>query len=315
MNFGFNFSFSLHPQDMASNYHFRVNELPNQPYEPVNFFSVLSEDADFHEEVASALDQTFYYSCRSDDILPLLEAVEQAGAEFFALEASKDDNSIVWTSNKPGSYLITVSEHAFSHHAYAGRYLRFKKHIAPIGSPKYGVKFSATVSMTQEKYSKDIAALVSSVFKNSYVTILSDRAIDLMEAPVSDFRRIEGKILRTKIFSHSDLTPLCVSSISEEDLTVFCEYLSLLHLNAFPNYSNTHVSNTTRYEHGLPSGETEVPQSLYLTTVFKCSPLLFNILQNNTKALSVQATTNSSSYLSYHRGKDYYSMEFTRPTR
>ncbi|RKP31247.1 hypothetical protein METBISCDRAFT_22562 [Metschnikowia bicuspidata] len=87
-----------------------------------------------------------------------------------------------------------------------------------------------------------------------------------------------------------DLTPLSVSSISEEDLTVFCEYLSLLHLNAFPNYSNPHVSNTT-------------------------SPLLFNILQNNTKALSVQATTNSSSYLSYHRGKDYYSMEFMRPTR
>lgn len=298
---------------MAGSLKFRVNELPDPIYEPLRSFSAFSADPNFYTELQSALDRSFNYTCKTDEILNLLDAIEQSQASFFAVSASNRDNKLEWSSRDPTSYQITLTEHSFSHNSFMGRHLPFKKAIPPKGSSKVDTRYHATVKRSEERYSKDVNAAVAALFENSSVSILTDIALEL--GPMTkELQRKVGQITTTEFSHFTDVSPLTMSTISDEDQEEFSEYLGLLHLNSYPNLDDSHVSATTSYSHGLPAGDREVPLKLSLRSVSSPSPLLLSHLLKSPTCLSIQATTENRSFLSYYSGTALYTWEMVNQT-
>lgn len=297
---------------MSEPYDFKVDDLPDHIYEPLSFFSVITKDHGFLNEIREA-EELSYYTSQCSDVLKLLLEIESSPATFFALKAIQGNNSIEWSSKDSERLELRLNEYSYSHHHYVGRYLRFIKEIAPKGSVEYGTTFSASAKRSQEKYTKDLEAVVASLFSDAKVTLVIDSSLEELAASTCrNWNRINGQVKTCEILSFTDFTPFTADEVTEENLEEFYEYLSLLHLNAYPFFENSHVSATTSYLHSIEGGTKAAPAQLYLISLSGASPLLFSKLIQKEQCLSAQATTKKRSVLSYNNEEHLYTWKVSR---
>lgn len=297
---------------MTDPFQFKVDDIPDPIYEPISSLSFITQDPSFHNEVQEALEQNFYYTCLCNDVLGLLNDIENSPASFFALRAIQGNNKIEWSSNGSDHYHLQLSEYSFSHHHYVGRYLRFIKRSAGKGSPEHGTTLSASVKRSEEKYTKDVEAVLASLFSEAEVMVLSDTPLEGLTKSGRVWKRINCQIKNYKILSHTDLSPFTVNEILSDDLEDFYEYLSLLHFNGYPYFKDSHVAATTSYLHSIEGGNKAEPGELYLISLTQISPIvLFKLIQKEL-CLTAQATTKDISILSYYNGAHLYTWKVSR---
>lgn len=296
---------------MSGSLTFKANELPDTIYEPLQTFSAISMDPDFHTRFQSALTRSYYYTCRTDDILALLEVIEHSGASYFAVSASCGNNELKWSSKDSTSYQLTLAERSISSNSYVQRYLPFTKAIPLKGSAQYATSYTATVKRSTEKYTPDVKAVVEAVFHNSSVTILADVSLDL-KLITEEFQRRTGQSINTEISDFTDFSPLTLSNIGDDDQVEFSEYLGLLHLNSYPKLNDSHVSATTSYSHTIPVSDREVTCKLYLSFVSEVSPVVFSQFLSDQTCLSLQAKGKDTCNLTYFSGTGFYTWEMTK---
>lgn len=297
---------------MAQNCSFGKDELPDLVYLPLKTLSVISTDSGISDTLRSFLDQSYYYEGYSSDILALVNALETTEATFYSIKATAGENVFEWTSNNPETYSLKLSEQTYSHHAYIGRYLRFQKHIPAKGSAVYGTTFSCRANRSQEKYSKDLICLIGSVFCEASVVVLTDGPSEELAKLCSSWVQKEPLLETVEISSHTDLSPLTANTIDLDDIVSFYEYLALLHHNAYPDYSNSHVAATNSYQLELKGGDIKVPLKLYLVSVSDINPHVLHSLLRCETCLSTHATTGLESFLSLYNGEHLFTWKVSR---
>ncbi|WPK25964.1 hypothetical protein PUMCH_003306 [Australozyma saopauloensis] len=297
---------------MTSSYQFLANELPDQVFEPLKTLSVIHTDPSLSSDLSAASENAFYYKCIANDVFGIFKAIEQSKATFFSVALVDGDNKLTWNSQEADIFSISLSQHAYSHNAYVGRYLKFTKQIAPKGSPQYGTRFEALAKREGAKYSKDVHAMIEAVFPGSEVCVLTDRPLNDFETESVTFQEVRTSVKTVEISAHTDLSPLASSTVSDEESYKFLEYLSLLHLNAYPDLSNSHVAATNSYEPELSSGDKMKNEIYYLTYLSAANPLILSSMLQNTKCLSVQGTTETKSITSLYTTENLYTWEVSK---
>ncbi|OBA22418.1 hypothetical protein METBIDRAFT_153251 [Metschnikowia bicuspidata var. bicuspidata NRRL YB-4993] len=293
---------------MTEKYILQENTLPEFIAEPVKYLSVVSKQGSVKNILGELLKQSHVYKGTvNDNVFDIAESIVGSGAQYFSLKLNKNRNTLKIDSRTPKTVTITLTEHVFNHHAYAARYMKFKKLQPAKGSSDYIVYHTVTANWNgPEKYSKDLYALVSEVFACAELVLLTDSVyapkdevgslMDLHESAV---------VLEVKVFSPGEVdsgdsiaeTPDLLKLDVDEHHEVY-EYLSLVHLNSLPDYRNSHVGATSIYETPQAVHDLHLPlNSASLATVANVNPVLFYALANNPDVLSVQATTISGSYL------------------
>lgn len=296
---------------MSDSFKFQVDCLPDEIFKPLLSLSIITKDHDYFDEIGEVEQNYFTFQC--GDVLNLLQEIGDSAASFFVLEATQGNNTIEFTSEDRVHFKLQLSEYSYSHHHYVGRYLKFIKKIAAKGSTEYGTTFSASVKMSKEKYTKDVEALVASLFSDAEVTLLSDVPLEkVVHGRGRNWKRANSQIKKCEILSATNLTPLTVDEVTPDDLEDFYEYLSILHFNAYPSLENSFVAATTSYMYSIEEGTRVAPEKLFLISLSNISPDLLHEILHKEHCLSVQATTENSSFLSYYSGEHLYTWEVSR---
>lgn len=223
---------------MAS-YTFSILETLPSIHEPLKYLSVSSANPTWQQNQNWPA-HCYYHENGSDQLQLLLTHLQSSGN--FSLCAENDNDKLVYTSESP-QLTLTLKEATYSHNAYLGRYLRFTKHIPPKYSPDLETFYTASVSLdANTKYFKDFNVLLARVFSVCSICLLLDNEVPF---PLT---KVIASYLSTSIASHSEVCPLSTTEILSEDSHELYEYLCLLHLNGLPDYENSHVQATTRYE-------------------------------------------------------------------
>lgn len=222
-----------------TSYSFSILETLPTIHEPLTYLSVSAADPAWLQN--QNWPAHCYYKQNGFDQLPLLLTHLQSSGNF-SLCAENDNNKLVYTYSS-SQLSLKLTESTYSHNSYVGRYLRFIKHIPPKYSPDLDTFYTASVSLdANTKYFKDFNVLLARVFSVCSICLLLDNEVPF---PLT---KVIASHLSTSIASYSDLSPLLTTEIQSGDSHEFYEYLCLLHLNGLPDYENSHVQATTRYE-------------------------------------------------------------------
>ncbi|GEQ69552.1 hypothetical protein JCM33374_g3224 [Metschnikowia sp. JCM 33374] len=310
---------------MSEKLTFSVNTLPEFVAEPIKYLSVVTNSQTLENVVAGLLQQSHVYKGTGiNNVLEIVQSTIKSGAPYYVLEFTSDRNKLRIDSSSPKSVSLVLDDHTYNHHSYAGRYLRFTKCLPAKGSKDYIIYHKATANWGPEKYEKDLTALVAEVFTGADMTLLTTcgppniapggSLTDLHEkaSPSSTALYLpeDAKVsAETTADSPSGITDTLPSDVSQE----LYEYLSLVHLNALPDFTNSHVRATSLYE--IPDTVVKLPVSLSsasLVTITDVNPVVFYDLASNPDCLSIQATTETGSFLTVNSGDVTWNWALSR---
>lgn len=271
--------------------------------QPLSFISVLSSSKD----IGPLEDTCYYRSANFSDVLELFAQLSKSSS-YYSVEATANGNKLTFSSQSE-HLILSLREHTFFHHSYAGRYTRFTKDIPPKGSPGLEVRYNAEITMDPSlQHYRDIVALITSEFSGARVTVIAESSSDL-GGLLKQLEHRKPSSTITPIAPHSDLSSL-VKDVPPGCERELYEYLCLLHLNALPNMDDSHTRATNTYECPEAADVFDV-DALYLHTFSDASPQLFYQLLNNQSALSVLGRTDRAHWMSYNGANNVYFWSVT----
>lgn len=218
---------------------FRVlDELPSLSSQ-ISYLSVASADPNWHEN----LKYGNLHILENDTFSKLPELLTYLQTTKSCDLTAENNGSVLKFASKTQKFSLRLTDQAYSHNAYVGRYLKFRKHVPLKKSADLDIFYDANAILDpQQRYFKDFNALVLSLFGVCSVTLL------LSEIPPFPLTDTKPEHLKFKIAPYSDLNPLGVSEITTDNSQDFYEYLCLLHLNGLPDLSDSLVVATNMYQ-------------------------------------------------------------------
>lgn len=276
---------------------FRVlDQLPNLESQ-ITHLSVASANPNWHEtskfENLHILENVTF--SQLPELLTYLQPTKSCN-----LTAEINGNIFTFAS-KTQKFSIRLTDHAYSHNAYVGRYLKFRKHVPLKKSADLDIFYEANAILDpQQKYYKDFTALILNNFGVCSVTLL------LSEIPPFPLTEIKPDLLKIEIAPYSDLNPLGVSGIPTDDSQDFYEYLCLLHLNGLPDLSNSHVVATNIYQPPRVEAKFAANEKLYLHVTRNVHPGILERLIETEGWVSASARTANENILLFKTSSVIY---------
>ncbi|KAM9899625.1 hypothetical protein OXX69_009404 [Metschnikowia pulcherrima] len=292
---------------MAAKFSYSCNDLPEFITEPVRFLSVVSNSSDTKRVIHDLLQKNYLYkSSNISHVMDTIQTLVDSPAKYYSLKVTQHGNTLKLDSRSPQIVTLTMDQYTYHHHSYAGRYIKFKKSQPAKGSPEFVTYYSATVDwQRKEKYQKDLHAVIDEVFGSAELVLFTETPY--IQKNVGQLEDLHKNALssETALFvpKEIDIAEKNVAfsdmekRLPEKQMEMY-EFLALVHMNALPDYEDSHVRATNMYE--IPETAANLAKSLEtatLTTVSHVSPALFYDIVKSPGVISVQATTEQANFL------------------
>lgn len=284
------------------------NQIPAFIGSPARFLSVVSTSCALKSSLDTLLDKCFYHRCETTQPLLLFDTLKQKLPNYYSVRAAKGLNELSFSSTSPNIISIRLKEHTFFTNSYVGRHIKFKKIVPFKGSNELITYFEAKVDISHHLHELALRKLAEAEFSACNVILLCDTDIS-KELPEKFFDLHKNK----SFYAHS-LLPLpniptvnnSISDMDSDESDDLYEFLSLVHLNAVPDQTNSHVRATNMWELPQPNflaNLAGVP--LHSFSISNVNPILIHRIASMSEVLSIQMVTEESTHLLLRNNRIY----------
>lgn len=284
---------------------------PPQFENPIDVLSIISPPGILARVCLPLLQFSYYYQSSGCSISDLIHSLRDTPIDA-SIWASNGTNSISWRTSS-SSFDLRLNDFTMSHNSFASRYIEFKRHKPAKGSVEIDAFHTATVTPTNSNAKIDFDALLIKVFASSEVTVLLNT--ELPQLTPLGFVNVHEETAKSAL--EVSLAARCrpallfeASHPISEELDSLPEFISLMHMNAVPDMSNSYVSNSCMFEYPEYLSNYLFSEDPYSVTVLlNVHPAVYNALLQSSECLSLIAKNGDQSVTTLKQKQNVYSWQ------